>query len=256
MERLIDLRGKNAIVTGGSRGVGRSVARQLARAGANVGIGYHSRSDDAASVVAECREIGVQAWAQSGDLADPSEAERLFERGDVEFEGLDIFVGNHGIWPPQDQPIGELSYDRWHRTIDANLNSIFYTCRAAASRLNDHGRIVLVSSTAAQRGEAFHGDYAASKGAMISLVKGLCIEVAPRGITVNAVAPGWIDTDLTRQARIDLPELNEKVLSRTPAGRWGKADDHKGVAVFLASAASDFVSGASLPVDGAFAISG
>lgn len=254
MERLIDLRGKNAIVTGGSRGVGRSVARQLARAGANVGIGYHSRSDDAASVVAECREIGVQAWAQSGDLADPSEAERLFERGDVEFEGLDIFVGNHGIWPPQDQPIGELSYDRWHRTIDANLNSIFYTCRAAASRLNDHGRIVLVSSTAAQRGEAFHGDYAASKGAMISLVKGLCIEVAPRGITVNAVAPGWIDTEMSASALVS--NERDRITRSIPIGRIATAKDVSGPIVFLCSELARHITGEVVNINGGAVLPG
>lgn len=254
MERLIDLRGKNAIVTGGSRGVGRSVARQLARAGANVGIGYHSRSDDAASVVAECREIGVQAWAQSGDLADPSEAERLFERGDVEFEGLDIFVGNHGIWPPQDQPIGELSYDRWHRTIDANLHSIFYTCRAAASRLNDHGRIVLVSSTAAQRGEAFHGDYAASKGAMISLVKGLCIEVAPRGITVNAVAPGWIDTEMSASALVS--NERDRITRSIPIGRIATAKDVSGPIVFLCSELARHITGEVVNINGGAVLPG
>ena len=254
MERLIDLRGKNAIVTGGSRGVGSSVARQLARAGTNVGIGYHSRSDDAASVVAECREIGVQAWAQSGDLADPSEAERLFERGDVEFEGLDIFVGNHGIWPPQDQPIGELSYDRWHRTIDANLNSIFYTCRAAASRLNDHGRIVLVSSTAAQRGEAFHGDYAASKGAMISLVKGLCIEVAPRGITVNAVAPGWIDTEMSASALVS--NERDRITRSIPIGRIATAKDVSGPIVFLCSELARHITGEVVNINGGAVLPG
>ena len=254
MKSLIDLRGKNAIVTGGSRGVGREVALQLAGAGANVGVSYHSRSSEAASVVSECKGLGVEAWAQGGDLADPTEAERLFERGDEEFQKLDIFVGNHGIWPPQDEPVAMLSNDRWNRRIDANLNSIFYTCRAAASRLNQHGRIVLVSSTAAQRGEAFHADYAATKGAMISLVKGLCIEVAPRGITVNAVAPGWIDTEMSASAFVS--GERERITRSIPIGRIATAKDVAGPIVFLCSELARHITGEVININGGAVLPG
>ena len=254
MKSLIDFRGKNAIVTGGSRGVGREVALQLAGAGANVGVSYHSRSSDAASVVSECKGLGVQAWAQGGDLADPAEVEILFARGDEEFEGLDIFVGNHGIWPPQDAPVATLSNDRWNRTIDTNLNSIFYTCRAAVSRLNRHGRIVLVSSTAAQRGEAFHADYAATKGAMISLVKGLCIEVAPRGITVNAVAPGWIDTEMSAGAFVS--GERERIERSIPIGRIATAKDVAGPIVFLCSELARHITGEVVNINGGAVLPG
>ena len=254
MNPLIDLRGKNAIVTGGSRGVGRAVAHQLAQAGANVGIGFRSRSEDADAVVRECRAFGVDAWAHGGDLADPAEAEALFARGDEEFNGLDIFVGNHGIWPPVDEPIAALTDDRWHRTIDANLHSIFYTCRAAARRLRDNGRIVLVSSTAGQRGEAFHGDYAATKGAMISLVKGFCIEVAPRGITVNVVAPGWIDTEMSASAFEG--EERSRIARSIPIGRIATSEDVSGPIVFLCSELARHITGEVVNVNGGAVLPG
>ena len=254
MDPLIDLRGKNAIVTGGSRGVGRAVALQLAQAGANVGIGYRSRSAAAETVVAECRALGVEAWAHGGDLAHAAEADALFERGDTEFDGLDIFIGNHGIWPVEDEPIAELSNERWHRTIDANLHSIFYTCRAAASRLRDHGRIVLVGSTAGQRGEAFHGDYAATKGAMISLVKGFCIELAPRGITVNTVAPGWIDTEMSASAYEG--GERERIARSIPIGRIATAEDVSGPIVFLCSELARHITGEVLNVNGGAVLPG
>jgi len=251
---LIDLRGRNAIVTGGSRGVGRAVVLQLAQAGANVGIGFRSRSDDAEAVVGECRALGVDAWAKGGDLADPAEAEALFARGDEEFDGLDIFVGNHGIWPPDDAPIATLSDERWHRTIDANLHSIFYTCRAAAARLRDNGRIVLVSSTAGQRGEAFHGDYAATKGAMISLVKGFCIELAPRGITVNAVAPGWIDTEMSESAFEG--DERARIARSIPIGRIATSEDVSGPIVFLCSELARHITGEVVNVNGGAVLPG
>lgn len=254
MDPLIDLRGRNAIITGGSRGVGRAVALQLAQAGANVGIGFRSRVDDAEAVVEECRALGVQAWAHGGDLADPAEAEALFARGDVEFEGLDIFVGNHGIWPPEDEPVAGLSNERWHRTIDANLHSIFYTCRAAADRLRDHGRVVLVSSTAGQRGEAFHADYAATKGALISMVKGFCVELAPRGITVNSVAPGWIDTEMAAIA-FEGGE-RERIMGTIPIGRIATATDVAGPIVFLCSELARHITGEIVNVNGGAVLPG
>jgi 3-oxoacyl-[acyl-carrier protein] reductase len=248
MPDLIDLSGKNAVVTGGSWGVGRSTAMMLARAGASVGIGYRSRSEEASDVVEACAAMGVHAWAQPGDLGRTEEVETLFARADKEFDGLDIFVGNHGIWPPVDTSVADMTDEQWHETMAANLHSIFYTCRAASRRLRDNGRVVLVSSTAGQRGEAFHGDYAASKGAMISLVKGLCIELAPRGITVNSVAPGWIDTEMAESAFVGGERA--RVASSIPIGRIATSDDVAGPILFLCSELGRHVTGEILNVNG------
>ncbi|MDA0328883.1 MAG: SDR family oxidoreductase [Gemmatimonadetes bacterium] len=248
MQSLIDLTGKNAVVTGGSRGVGRATALMLAQAGAAVGIGYRSRADEAAEAVAACRAYGVHAWAQAGDLSSADDVEALFSRADKEFDGLDIFVGNHGIWPPVDAALADMTDSQWHTTMGANLHSIFYTCRAAARRLRDQGRIVLVSSTAGQRGEAYHGDYASTKGAMISLVKGLCIELGARGITVNSVAPGWIDTEMSESAFVG--EARDRVASAIPIRRIATSEDVAGPIVFLCSELGRHVTGEILNVNG------
>jgi len=248
MSDLIDLTGKNAVVTGGSRGVGKAVARLLARAGASVGIGFRARSEAAKAVVEELRGLGVHAWAEQGDLSRPEDARRLFERADVEFEGLDLFVGNAGIWPPEDVSIAGMEDARWKETLAANLDSVFYTTREAAARMRDHGRVVLVGSTAGQRGEAFHVDYAATKGAIISMVKGLCIELAPRGITVNCVAPGWIETDMAEPAYGE--GGRERVASSIPLGRIATAEDVAGPIVFLCSHLARHVTGEILNVNG------
>ncbi len=221
----------------------------LARAGASVGIGYRSREKEAREVAEACHDLGVDAWAEAGDLSRVEDVDALFARADEEFDdGLDIFVGNHGIWPPEDVPVEALDDERWHRTMDANLHSIFYTCRAAAHRLNNDGRIVLVSSTAGQRGEAYHADYAATKGAMISLVKGFCIELAPRGITVNSVAPGWIDTEMSESAYEG--GNRERIAASIPIGRIATAEDVAGPIVFLCSELGRHVTGEILNVNG------
>lgn len=248
MTPLIDLRGKNAIVTGGSRGVGRATALMLARAGAAVGISYRARGSDAGEVVDACHALGVTAWAHGGDLSDPAEVEALFRRCDEEFQTLDFFIGNHGIWPPVDTAITDMTDGQWHDTMAANLHSIFYTCRAAARRLREGGRIVLVSSTAGQRGEAFHVDYAASKGAMISLVKSLCGELSPQGITVNSVAPGWVDTEMTEGTLQG--DTRARIAASIPLGRIATADDIAGPVVFLCSALGRHVTGEILNVNG------
>jgi 3-oxoacyl-[acyl-carrier protein] reductase len=248
VSRIIDLTGKTAIVTGGSRGVGRATALLLARAGAAVGIGYRSRRDDADAVVDELQALGAQAWSEAGDLSRPEDVDRLFQRCDAEFDRLDIFVGNHGIWPPVDTPISEMTDDQWHGTMGANLHSVFYTCRAAARRIQDHGRIVLVGSTAGQRGEAYHGDYASTKGAMISLVKGFCVELGGRGITVNCVAPGWIDTEMSAGSLQG--ESRKRIEAGIPIGRVASADDVAGPILFLCSELGRHVTGEILNVNG------
>ena len=244
----LGLAGKRALVTGGSRGVGRATAELLARAGAHVGISYHSRAAEARRVVESVRALGVQGWAEAGDLADRAVVDRLFTRVDAEFGGLDIFVGNAGIWPVADVPLSDMDDERWHTTVTVNLDSIFFTTRAALQRMNNDGRVVLVSSTAGQRGEAFHSDYAATKGAIISLVKGLCVEVGRRGITVNAVAPGWIDTEMSVSA-LGGPE-RAAIDDAVPLGRVATAEDVAGPIVMLCLPLARHITGEILNVNG------
>jgi 3-oxoacyl-[acyl-carrier protein] reductase len=254
MNHLIDLTGKGAVVTGGSRGIGRATALLLARGGASVGIGYRTRKAEAEAVVGECRALGVHAWAHGGDLANATDVEDLFARADEELGGLDIFVGNHGVWPPHDAPLVGMRDEQWMHTVAANLHSVFYSCRAAIGRLRDQGRIVLVSSTAGQRGEAYHGDYAATKGALISLVKSLCVEVGARGITVNAVAPGWVDTEMAEAALAG--DGRERIASQIPIRRVATAEDVAGPIVFLCSELGRHVTGEVLNVNGGSVLTG
>jgi 3-oxoacyl-[acyl-carrier protein] reductase len=250
----IDLLGRRALVTGGSRGVGRAIALLLAQAGARVGIAYQSRHDDANAVVRAMEQLGVPAWSHACDLGKPEGAEALFRRAADEFGGLDIFIGNAGIWLPEHVPIGMMSDEQWRRTMAANLDSIFYCTRYAARMLADHGRIVLISSTAGQRGEAGHADYAATKGALISLVKGVAIELAPRDITVNCVAPGWIDTEMAAQPYQG--EGRRRIAASIPLGRVASAEDVAAPVVFLCSAHARHITGETLNVNGGSVLCG
>ncbi len=250
----IDLKGKRALVTGGSRGVGGATSRMLARAGADVGISYRSRTDEAESMVAELRELGVRAWAHAGDLADPEEVEELFQRAETEFGGLDILVANAGVWPVEDVPVAEMSTAQWRRTLGVNLDGVFYCVRAAARMLADGGRVVIVGSTAGQRGEANHGDYAASKGALGSLVKGVAVELAPRDITVNCVAPGWIDTEMAEVPYAD--GGREEIAAGIPLGRVATVDDVAGPILFLCSPLARHITGEIMNVNGGAVLCG
>lgn len=244
----IDLSGKRAVVTGGSRGVGRAIALMLGRAGADVGISYHSRREAADEVVAELHRMGVQAWAYAAELANAEAAEALFRLADREFGELDIFVGNAGLWESADVPLAEMTIEQWRKTLSVNLDSIFYTTRAAIRMMNDGGRVVLISSTAGQRGEAHHGDYASSKGAIISLVKGVAVELAARDITVNCVAPGWIDTDMAA-----IPYAGggrTRIEANIPLGRVASADDVAGPVLFLCSPLARHITGEVVNVNG------
>ena len=253
-ERIVDLHGKRAIVTGGSRGIGRSAAILLGRAGAHVGIAYRTREEDAASVVAEIRNDGGTAWAVGVDLGTPEGSAQLFERCDQEFGWLDIFVGNAGIWPPEYVPVGEMTDEQWEEVIRGNLTSVFLNVRDAAHRMADGGKIVIVSSTAGQRGEAGHSHYAASKGALISFVKSVAIELAPRDIQVNAVAPGWVDTEMAAPALSGAER--DHVLSGIPLGRLAAADDIAGPILFLCSRLARHVTGEVLNVNGGSVLCG
>lgn len=250
----LSLAGKRALVTGGSRGVGRATALLLARAGADVGIGYRSRAAEAEAVVAEIRGLGVRGWAEAADLSTAAGAEALFARCRSELGGLDLFVGNAGIWEPEEVPIAEMREEQWRRTMDANLTSLFQTVRLAAREVADGGRMVLVSSTAGQRGEAFHADYAASKGAMISLTKSVAVELASRDVTVNCVAPGWIDTEMV--ATPFAGEGRARIERAIPLGRVASAEDVAGPIVFLCSPLARHVTGEILNVNGGSVLCG
>jgi len=249
------LQGKRALITGGSRGIGAATSRLLAENGVNVVIGYRSRAADADALVAELRQNhGVTAFAHSADIATQDGASALVERTVKELGGLDFFVGNAGIWPCDDVSFAEMTDEQWHRTMAENVDSVFWTTRAAVRRMSDGGRIVLVSSTAGQRGEAFHADYAASKGAMISLVKSLAPELGKRGITVNSVAPGWVDTEMCEQ-----PFANggrERIVSTIPVGRIAAPRDIAGPIVFLCSELARHITGEIVNVNGGTVLCG
>lgn len=247
------MQGKRAVVSGASRGVGRAVALMLGRAGADVGVGYLSREAEAVSVAEAVRGMGRRSFAQAGDMSTPWGAELLFERALVEFGGIDVFVGNAGVWVPEDVPVSDLTDEQWAQTTRQNLDSIFYSVRLASRFLAPGGRIVLVSSTAGQRGEAFHADYAATKGAMISITKSVAIELAPRGITVNCVAPGWIDTEMVAKP---MAQGRERIESSIPLGRVATAEDVAGPIVFLCSALARHITGEVLNVNGGSVLCG
>ena len=192
---MIDLRGRRVVVTGGSRGIGAATAVLCARAGADVVIGFRSRRADADAAVVECVSYGVRATAVSADLSRRGGADALCIAATAALGAIDIMVINAGVWPTTPEPLATMSDARWQETTSQNYDAMFQCARAASRSVTDGGRIVFVSSTAGQRGEAFHADYASAKGAMISMTKSLAIELAPRQVTVNAVAPGWVDTE-------------------------------------------------------------
>ena len=253
---MIDLRGRRAFVTGGGRGIGRATCLLLARAGAAVAVGYNTRSADAAATVADIQRIGGTAAAVGGDLGDRGAAERAVASAGHALGGLDTLIVNHGVWPPDDVPVARLTDARWDDTLRANLDSVLYVCRAAIPGLAEGGRIVLVSSTAGQRGEAFHADYAATKGAVISFTKSLAVELAPR-VTVNCVAPGWVDTEMSQAPYGRDGGAGRRAIEATiPLGRVATAEDVAGPIVFLCSELARHITGEILNVNGGSVLSG
>lgn len=245
---LLDLSGKHALITGGSRGVGRATAVLMAHAGAAVSFTWRTREEDAQRVVDAIRQVGGRAHAIQADLGVEDEAPRVFQEAEDALGPVDFFVGNHGVWPPEPVALANMTSAQWRQTLTVNLDSLFFLGREASLRLRDGGRVVLVSSTAGQRGEAFHGDYAASKGALISLVKGWAVELAPRGITVNAVAPGWVDTEMVAGA-LD-GDAGVRAREAIPLGRIATAEDVAGPIVFLCSSLARHVTAEILNVNG------
>lgn len=249
---MISLAGQTILITGGSRGIGRAAAVLAARAGADVGLTYRSRVAEAEAVARAIRALGRRAFVSGGDLADPDVVQRVFGEAKAAFGGLDHFVANAGVWPPDDVPLASLTETRWRSTIAQNLDAVFYTTRAALRLLRPGGSVILVASTAAQRGEAFHADYAASKGALIALTKSLAVECAPE-IRVNCVAPGWVDTDMSAQT---LATERARIEATIPLHRIPPADDLAGPIVFLASAWARHITGEVLNVNGGSVLCG
>lgn len=250
---MISLAGRRILVTGGSRGIGRATALMAARAGADVGICYRARRTDAEQVAREVRAMGRRAYVGGGDLGDAERVAQLLSEVHAAFGGLDGVVINHGVWPPVETPLARMAPERWRQTMRANLDSTFLVARAGLGLLGPGGRVVMVSSTAGQRGEAFHADYAASKGAMIALVKSLAVECAP-AVTVNAVAPGWVDTEMVASATAG--EGRAGIAATIPVGRLATPDDIAGPIVFLLSDLARHVTGEVLNVNGGSVLCG
>jgi 3-oxoacyl-[acyl-carrier protein] reductase len=250
---MIALDGRTALVTGGSRGIGRAVAILLARAGADVAIGFRSRAGEAEAVAGEVRALGRRAALIRGDLGDPAAADRMAVEVGEAFGRLDIFVANAGVWPAEEVPVGSLPLPRWRATMAANLDAIFLSTRAALGLMGPGGKVVLVSSTAGQRGEAGHADYAATKGAIIALTKSLAIEYAP-DILVNCVAPGWVDTE--RSASAFGGGGKERIARTIPLRRIPSAEEIAGPILFLCSDLASHVTGEVVNVNGGSVLCG
>jgi 3-oxoacyl-[acyl-carrier protein] reductase len=250
---VISLRGQRVLVTGGSQGIGRATALMAATAGADVGVLYRTRRAEAEQVAREVRGMGRRAYAGGGDLADAATVDRLLREVGAAFGGLDAVVVNHGVWPVAEVGLAAMHPDRWHATMRTNLDAVFLVTRAALNLIGASGRVVMVTSTAGQRGEAHHADYAASKGAMIALVKSLAVECAP-GVTVNAVAPGWVDTAMSAPAFAG--DGRADIEASIPLGRIATADDVAGPIIFLLSDLARHVTGEILNVNGGSVLCG
>jgi 2-deoxy-D-gluconate 3-dehydrogenase len=248
---LFDLSGRVAIVTGGNGGIGLGMAKGLAAAGAAIVVAARNR-DKSEAAVAELAGLGGRGAFIPLDVANPESCRSMAAAAVERFGRLDILVNNAGMSirkPPESYTVEE-----WHRVLDTNLTGALVCCQAAYPHMQRQGggKIVNIGSMMAIFGAAYAAAYSASKGAIVQLSKSLATAWAKDNIQVNAVLPGWIDTELTRDARQQVPGLNERILNRTPAGRWGRPDDLAGIAVFLGGPASDFVTGAAIPVDGGF----
>ncbi len=251
---MFQLDGKVALVTGGNGGIGLGMARGLARAGAHVVIAGRDAGKSAAAVQVLKAE-GLKADAVEADVTEETSVTSLFKQVIERHGGLNILVNNAGInirVAPH-----ELTLADWQSVLDTNLTSAFLCSRAAhgAMKRAGGGKIINIGSMLSIFGAPFAPAYGASKGGVVQLTRSLATAWAPDNIQANAVLPGWIDTDLTRKAREQVAGLHDRVLGRTPAGRWGEPADLAGVAVFLASSASDFVTGTAIPVDGGYSIS-
>lgn len=253
---MINLTGKVALITGASRGIGAATAIQFAQAGIRgLAINYHREGNAARQVAASCERLGAETILIRADVSSVTVVGKMIDSAIARFGSLDILVANAGIW--KEAAIEKMSEAEWDKTIDVNLKSIYACCHAAAGVMlpRRRGTMILVSSTAGQRGEPFHSHYAASKGAIISMTKSLAAELGPRGITVNCVAPGWVATDMTDEALKD-PKVRRKIRDLIPLGRVATPDEIAGPILFLASDLASHVNGEVLNVNGGSVLCG
>ena len=250
-----DLDGKVAVVTGGNGGIGLGMARGLAEAGAGIAIVGRNEAKSAAAV-AELKQAGTKAIAVTADVTNKDAVITMVERVRRELGRIDILVNNAGI-NIRKSPHA-LDLEEWDSVIRTNLTSAFLCSQAACPAMKETGggKIINIGSMMSIFGASFAPAYAASKGGIVQFTRSCAVAWAADNIQVNAVLPGWIDTDLTRRARQQIDGLHDKVLARTPAARWGTIADFAGIAVFLSSSASDFVTGTAIPVDGGFCVMG
>lgn len=257
----LSLAGKVALITGGSRGIGAATVKMFCAAGAMVVFNYQKAREAADRVVSECKAdtcVAVQA-----ELSSVRDAEKLVHAAVEKFGRIDCLIANHGIWPPEDAPVDQMTEQQWRQTIATNLDSVFGLIKHSVAQMkrqsrpggNVAGRIVIISSTAGQRGEAFHCDYAASKGAVISMVKGLSTELARDKIYVNCVAPGWVATDMSAPAMED-PKTRDRVLATIPLGRVGTPEEIAAPILFLCTEHAGFITGEILNVNGGAVLAG
>ena len=252
MPALFDLKGRVAIVTGGNGGIGRSIALGFAEAGAAVAI-FGRNEDKNQQVLAELKSIGVPSLALKVDMTDRAGLQPALNQVESKLGGVSILVNNAGNVSLSGGVLQEKPED-WDNVIETQLNSVFLLSKLAAASMvrQKSGKIINIGSMYSFFGSGLVPSYSAAKGAIIQLTKSMAIELAPRNIQVNCIAPGWIETAMT--AAVHKMPLYDEVLSRTPAGRWGQPDELAGTAVYLASRASDFVTGTTIRVDGGYAI--
>lgn len=249
----IDLTGKVALITGGSRGIGRAAALLFAEHGADVAANYQRDTNAADSILKELKKYGTRSEGFAADIADSRAVDQMVADVMTTFGRLDVLVNNAGIW--KEGPIDSISNAQIDEMIDINLKSLFYCCRAAVPHLKKtKGSIINIASTAGQRGEAFHSHYAATKGATISFTKSLAPELIGDGIRVNCVAPGWVDTDMSKEA-LAAPDAH-RYISLIPMGRPGTPFEIAGPIVFLASEWATFITGEILNVNGGAVLCG
>ncbi|MGQ4810009.1 2-dehydro-3-deoxy-D-gluconate 5-dehydrogenase [Candidatus Entotheonellaceae bacterium PAL068K] len=251
---LFDLHGKVAIVTGGNGGLGRGMASGLASAGADIVIAARDQAKTAATAAALRQQYGVRVLELRLDVCQEADVHTMVEHTLQTFGHLDILVNNAGTNIRKTPE--ELTTEDWHTVLDTNLRSVFLCAQAAhpAMRRDGGGKIINNGSMFSLFGGSHVLAYAASKGGVVQLTKSLAVAWATDNIQVNAILPGWLHTNLTNSAIEQLPALYDRVLARTPQSRWGQPEDLAGVAVFLASRASDFVTGVALPVDGGYSV--
>jgi 3-oxoacyl-[acyl-carrier protein] reductase len=250
----LSLSGKVALISGGSRGIGAATVRLFAAAGARIAFSYRAARAQAEELAKQCgsdRCYPIASNLNSAESAQALVAETVKRCG-----RLDILVANHGVWPAEDVPIDRMSEEQWRSTLSINLDGVFGLVKHAAAQMKSQsrsggpaGHMVLISSTSGQRGEAFHCDYSASKGALISLTKSLAAELAPDGIYVNCVAPGWVDTDMSAEALAD-PRTGDKIRNTIPLGRVGKPEEIAAPVLFLCTEHAGFITGEIFNVNG------